>query len=223
MSDTHRNGRASFGSVLDIGTSDVAGRAFIIHNEGGGRVACGLLTLVEDNELLVVVSEDEPKEDALVAIGSSGVSGSAVVYSDPSSDYVCFAGTGMGLEPNLDASGGDCTSTNGCGAHIHSGTSCVDSASQEGHFYDAVELDTDPWLPVGYEETTAAGVGHFVGCLITGEDSFENRAFVLHNNEGGRVACGLLQSAEEDCGLFEVIWDWIVFILTFGQVRLSCV
>lgn len=218
------NGIASFGSVLDIGTTNVVGRAFVLHNDQGGRVACGVLELVQDDDLLVAVSEADPDDLAMVGIDSYSVTGSAVVYNHANSGYACFAGTGQGLEPNLDADASDCTEPNGCGAHIHSGTSCVDKDSQGGHYHNLI---SDPWKNAGYRQTDGNGVGHFVGCLKTGEDSFEDRAFVLHNNGGTRVACGVLKNAgelqKEDCGPFEVFLHWILFIMTLGTVRLPCV
>ena len=49
-------------------------------------------------------------------------------------DVVCFVGSAMDLENSLmstNGGGGDaCTAANGCGVHIHSGTSCDDKDTQ---------------------------------------------------------------------------------------------
>jgi hypothetical protein len=111
---------------------------------------------------------------------------------------VCYFGSAINLEPNLlsylstdDAVGPNCNFTNGCGVHIHNGTSCLDKNSQGGHFYNAPE---DPWLNTMYTSTDATGDAYFTGCVETGvtEGSFVDRAFIVHSDNGTRVSCGLL-------------------------------
>jgi hypothetical protein len=190
------NGRASYAGVLDIGTDDVAGRTFLLHNATGSRVGCGVLKRVLDSALLVAYGEVDDSV-GLAEINDSQAAGSVVVYQ-PNADVVCHFGTGSGLTPNVisflvDRGSTQCTNANGCGAHIHAGTSCVDATSQGGHYYDAVEVKEDPWKYAGYHTTDGNGDAHYTGCLATGETVFENKAFVLHGETGGRVACGLLR------------------------------
>jgi hypothetical protein len=221
------DGVGSFGSVLATGTTDVAGKTFLIHDKFGNRVACGIMTPIDERDLLVAASEADPGKDKLVQIDGSGVSGSAIVYHQGQTDYVCFAGNGTNLERNLNSSSRDCRATNGCGSHIHAGASCLDSVSQGGHYYDPTELVVDPWLTAGYKTTNGRGVGHFVGCLKTGEEDFEGKPFVLHDNRGVRVACGMLRrtvqsKSEENCGPFHTVFGWFIKVVTLGSVRPGC-
>jgi hypothetical protein len=117
-------------------------------------------------------------------------------------DVVCFTGCGEGLEPDLMSTygggGDDCTATNGCGVHIHSGFSCADSDAQGGHWYDSEMVMEDPWKQVGYKLTTPDGTAEFADCVQVGFDVksdpglLEGRAFVVHKNDGGRASCGLM-------------------------------
>jgi len=55
--------------------------------------------------------------------------------------------------------------TNGCGVHVHSGTSC---ASAGGHFYSSA-ITSDPWLPVGYVATPDGSSDESAGVeVVTG-------------------------------------------------------
>lgn len=117
-------------------------------------------------------------------------------------DVVCFTGCGEGLEPDLMSTygggGEDCTSTNGCGVHIHSGFGCDDSDAQGGHWYDSEMVMEDPWKQVGYKLTGPDGTAEFADCVQVGFDVkadpslLEGRAFVVHKNDGSRASCGLM-------------------------------
>jgi hypothetical protein len=193
-------GSAAFSGVLDIGTYDLEGRAFVLHNAGGGRVGCGLLKRIPNSDLLLGFAADGTI--GLAEINDSTARGSVVVYQ-PDDEYVCHYGTGSGLSPSVVSflnGGYNCTKHNGCGAHIHGGSSCDDKASQGNHFYNNATLTEDPWKNAGYLVTDSSGNTHYTSCLKTGETVFEGKPFILHGEQGGRVACGILQSA---CGAFK--------------------
>lgn len=59
-------------------------------------------------------------------------------------------------------------------------------------------LEVDPWLTVGYLTTDNQGSATFADCLETGVESFEGRAFIVHNSAGGTVSCGLLEAHNDD-------------------------
>ena len=133
----------------------------------------------------------------LAQIGTSGVSGDVVVFGDTTE--LAMIGTVSGLEPSLDAAGTDCAATNGCGVHVHSGTSCTDPASQGGHYYPAETPSstspwiTDPWAKVRYQSTNASGDAELnIPQLTTGAYDIGGKVFIVHNSTGGRVACGVL-------------------------------
>lgn len=124
----------------------------------------------------------------------------SIEWESAPNDMVCITGKAMGLEPDLmsvyGGGGSDCTATNGCGTHIHSGMGCADSAEQGGHWYDSSVVSEDPWKQVGYKMTDADGTANYADCVFVGFDVkndpslLEGRAFVVHKNDGSRASCG---------------------------------
>jgi hypothetical protein len=164
-----------------------------VHAEDGSRVGCGILELVSYDDLLV--ARTKPLMD-------SGVYSDVTVLMLKSFRFrrLCYFGQATGLEANLlsfQADGSDCTGTNGCGTHVHAGMDCFNSTTQMSRLYDEDKLETDPWLLAGYLSTDADGSAYYMDCLNTGEWQNENRAFLIHANDGSRVSCGLLGRSEE--------------------------
>jgi Cu/Zn superoxide dismutase len=154
-------------------------------------VACGILK--ETNED-VLKTETIPLGDSLATAEVTAITGIR------EAGEVCFFGKAYGLERELvsfkaDPVGVDCTAGNGCGVHVHSGTSCTNSTMQGGHFYSTTN---DPWATTGYLTTDADGSALFFDCVSTGETDMEGHAFVVHANDGSRVSCGLLMSVPEE-------------------------
>lgn len=112
---------------------------------------------------------------------------------------ICFYGQAKGLEPSiasflLDSDANDnCTATNGCGVHVHSGTGCGSSEEQQGHLF---ATEVDPWLLVGYTSTDDTGTTSFVDCVQDGINATDylDRPFIVHANDGSRVSCGLIST-----------------------------
>ena len=134
-------------------------------------------------------------------LADSGVTSQVSLYT-MGDGVVCYFGTATSLERELISSrnpdsflqGKDCNFTNGCGVHVHNGTSCSDSKTQGGHFYGDVAVD--PWLYTMYYSTDDEGEAYYTGCVETGisDDSmFSDRPFIVHSNNGSRVSCGILQ------------------------------
>ena len=162
--------------------------SFAVHAENGTRLGCGLLERVKEN----VLTADTTK------LTDAGVGGLLLSYT--ANDTICYFGQASSLEPNLlsvvDGSGNDCNSTNGCGVHVHAGLSCANTTTQRGHYYDNTTLTTDPWKLTGYLSTDSKGDASYTGCVQTGETDFIGRTFIVHSNNGSRVACGLLEEEE---------------------------
>jgi hypothetical protein len=179
---TNATGHSAFSlPQLSTGAYDIGGKAFVVHNKHGSRVACGVLVEVTDGVVSTVTSSLKP----------GGPLARVTMYT--SGSEVIFAGSASGLEPDL-TDGANCTATNGCGIHVHRGTACTDSASQKGHYYDSSALSVDPWLLVKYAPSSTAGAAAFIFRTDVGYASagVDGRAFVVHNNAGARTACGLL-------------------------------
>lgn len=185
-------GTAKYSGVANIAsTADLEGRAFIVHDSTGSRVACGLLQAVSPKHVF---------ETATTPLSGGSVTSEAVLATGiPGTDegQVCFYGNALALESNLQTflvAGPDCNSTNGCGVHVHSGTSC-EPDEQLGHFYNNESLTADPWVLVGYETTTDTGTGFFADCVNTGVDNlvdYQGRAFIVHASNGSRQSCGII-------------------------------
>lgn len=204
-------GYAVFGDLMEIGSSDVEGRAFVVHAQDGSRVGCGLLEPIDDDNdedmrifqaLTSPISPDDSSASAQVMVIANLPAPEG--ESDDINDRLCYYGFALDLEVDIvsNAIDGDstyCTETNGCGTHIHSGTACTDTDTQGGHWYDEEEASDgtvmeDPWLLLGYTETTSTGSAWFGSCVHVGVDALEaeDLPFVVHNNAGGRVSCGIL-------------------------------
>ena len=110
----------------------------------------------------------------------SGVSGTVIAFHDDGDTAaIGYGGFLKGLTVGLDANGKTCTNaTNGCGVHVHNGTSCASSDMQGGHYYDATVVKLDPWIDVRYS-SDANGAAVFSGVVIPGGAiDIAGRAFV---------------------------------------------
>jgi hypothetical protein len=208
------NGKASFAGIVDIGTDDIEGHAFV-GKQTTGKVkgmemyistfylSYVMLSLIHQSVhaadgsrvgcgLLTKADGNKLLSTKMKPLTEADADGRVTVLDLGAG--VCFFGLAENLEPNLLSflvdDGTDCDALNGCGAHIHSGYSCDDTTTQGGRFYN-----NDPVSPdelAGYLSTDSDGTGYFTGCLETGETDYANRAFIVHNSGGDRVSCGLL-------------------------------
>lgn len=174
-----------------LGESD--GRAFVVHDSTGARVACALLRPVQ----------------------FSGGRPFAVKGVPPYPDYngslkveqgvVAIQQTGFGADQVLGfgGKGGDpvCTDdfvpkeNNGCGVHIHRGLHCFDA---KGHLF--AESVKDPWLKVRYVVTPAglvSGVTPVVATDVT-LNTDSKRTVVVHDATGKRIACSEIDFSPAD-------------------------
>jgi hypothetical protein len=163
---------------------------YTVHSQNGTRLGCGVIEAVKyDDSTKNLLTSDTSN------LTSSGVTSQVTVYT-VNNGIACYFGSATKLEANLlsylnpSMAGPNCNFTNGCGVHIHNGTSCFNRTTQGGHYYNTVE---DPWLLTMYDSTDASGSAYYTGCVETGVlGNFNNRAFVVHSNNGTRVSCGIL-------------------------------
>mmetsp|Transcript_13379 Transcript_13379/g.25166 ORF Transcript_13379/g.25166 Transcript_13379/m.25166 type:complete len:406 (-) Transcript_13379:108-1325(-) len=200
-SATDEDGYAQYATCVHTGfdlvtTPDLLdGRAFVVHANDGSRVSCGTIESAgEDLEPTILEAATLPIPGA-----SATVEGFVNVMEEvqPMIDAVCYQGYATGLEPNvesflLETGSSQCNVTNGCGSHIHAGTGCATTEEQLGHFYDPEVVPVDPWLLESYHTTDDAGTGAFVGCVITGDEDYFGRAFIVHGTDGSRLSCGTI-------------------------------
>merc|ERR1712048_190198 len=164
--------------ALGVDPRSVIGRAFVVHNEDGSRAACAILKAVK------AVGMVEPYP------GTTGPIGGTVSYAYDE-EAVVVAGAVSGVEASKSAKDGV---ANSMGVHIHSGFTCSDAALVGGHYFAAGQ--TDPWKTVAYT-STSAGTGFFkvlmsAAAMGTTSASTAGRAFIIHNDAGGRIGCVLL-------------------------------
>lgn len=166
----------------------------VVHSKNGTRIGCGPIVKVP-------VGQGKLLSSSTTNLTKSGVKSDVVVQTiEP--DIACYFGGAQNLEPNLVSflnknktlMGMNCNFTNGCGVHIHNGTSCFNTSTQGGHYYNSVTYPIDPWLFTMYPATDRVGSTYYTGCVETGVPMFVNRPFVVHSNNGTRVSCGLLNS-----------------------------
>lgn len=182
---TDAEGVAKFYVIMPNFGDAIAGKVFVIHKNDGGRVACGVVTEQTSNVA----------NAPLNAIKTSDKY-AGQVYTYMSGNMIYGAGYGSGLTANV-AYAKDCTATNGCGAHVHSGTACTDATSQGGHYYGG-SVTADPWTVTGYRSTDTSGVANFMFMLDVGVSSVAGKPFVLHQTDGSRVACGVLRAPTKE-------------------------
>lgn len=171
---TNPEGLSTFIFSVHSDITDVLGKPFIVHNNGGNRVACGLLSYLPMMTYAANISQ----------IGTFGVSGHVTVFL--TGNGLIGVGSLSGLESNLLTT--DCTATNACGTHIHDGTACTDATTRGSHYFEG----TDPWGAIKHMNTSSAGDASFSFKLRTSAKSIDGKPFVVHNKEGTQVACGIL-------------------------------
>ena len=86
--------------------------------------------------------------------------------------------------------------TENCGARVHSGTSCADVASQGNHY---LNVDgTDAWagmkMKLLHTDATVNRSTYTLG-ITKGNAAVLGKVVVVHNDNGARIACGVLGAA----------------------------
>jgi hypothetical protein len=110
-------------------------------------------------------------------IDGRNVSGFVSIFVDTSTNSrIGYAGIVEGLNRNNDAR--TCNATNGCGVHIHNGTSCTSTATQGGHYYVKTNtVPVDPWINARYS-SDYNGKSNFDGLVNIGTREVDGRVFI---------------------------------------------
>jgi len=163
---------------------DISGRAMVVHDSTGARVACAQLP----------VALFAPQHG--VKFGSyPGYAGALKVTGEVGAYYL---GDTVGVNFQIHGVEADACKAapvgvaNACGIHIHAGTTCEDAAAVGGHYFDATSITADPWSPITYIASRyGSAVGYVKVAIGKGQD-ISGRAMVVHDSTGARVACALL-------------------------------
>jgi len=181
------SGRSSSSTTVSTGLMlwELPGRAFVIHElTSGARIACGLLVAGEMASVVNFASYPGYTGNLSVAgtvnIASSGVVSQVLTWDLTGVDTDCTAGAGDDV-------------ANGCGIHVHGGSTCDVAADVGGHFYSS-NLGSDPWADIAYvADNSGASMG--AAEVVTGSTLADQvgKAFVVHElTDGGRVACSIV-------------------------------
>jgi len=188
------SGASAGSAVVDTGMplSDLDKRAFVVHRLGsGGRIACGVLDDVEGVDAVVAdsfssypgYSGDLTSVSGVVGLVESGDGSQVLSWNLSGVDEACTANAGDNVK-------------NGCGIHVHAGTTCDVAADVGGHYYDTTTISSDPWLPIVYEVSNGSAAAGMVE-VTTGVSVADmvGKAFVVHQlDTGGRIACAILKT-----------------------------
>ena len=105
------------------------------------------------------------------------------------------------------------TKGNSCGVHFHTGTTCTTASTIGGHYYPTT-ITTDPWNGANgaFYNNKGATATHTstlkVSYGYTLKESMSH-AFVVHDNTGSRIGCGVL---EVYLTLAAGFWKYSIFL-----------
>jgi hypothetical protein len=125
----------------------------------------------------VVNAEVTAYKATIKGIDGRSVRGFVSIFVDTSTNArIGYAGIVKGVEKNSNAR--SCNATNGCGVHIHNGTSCTNTATQGGHYYvTSYTVTVDPWTNARYS-TDSKGQSNFDGLVNIGTKEVDGRVFI---------------------------------------------
>mmetsp|Transcript_79219 Transcript_79219/g.256802 ORF Transcript_79219/g.256802 Transcript_79219/m.256802 type:complete len:239 (-) Transcript_79219:453-1169(-) len=183
---------------------DNKGRAFVVHDVDGIRVACAILE--EDSAksgtspLYVESFSKYPGHTGSMAV--AGIAEITETVGNESVDlFSTFSSTvAQFLTFSLMGADKDCSANtvldqaNACGIHVHVGN-CSVAADVAGHYYmdNLVTGTTDPWKNIIYTAASTGAVASSITVQIPTKQTNANmkdRSVVVHDKTGTRIACG---------------------------------
>jgi len=173
---------------------DNKGRAFVVHDVDGVRIACAIL------------EEDKAKSGTSPLYVASfskypGYTGTMVVTGSAEiTETVGYESVAQFLTFSLMGADKDCSANavlaqaNACGIHVHVGN-CSVAADVAGHYYmdNLVTGTTDPWKNIIYTAASTGAVGSSITVQIPTKQTnvnMKDRSVVVHDKMGARIACG---------------------------------
>jgi len=198
---TNASGLSQGSAIVNTGLtlSELDGRAFVVHElTSGARIACGILSTAQAavQEVESAVASDFASYPGytgnLAVAGTVNISKlndstQTLVWDLTGVDTACVAGAADDV-------------TNGCGVHVHTGTSCAVASEVGGHYFNSSSMTTDPWLNIVYVADNS-GSSKGSATVTTGLTLSElvGRAFVVHElDSGARVGCAVLGAVTSD-------------------------
>jgi hypothetical protein len=121
---------------------DTIGRAFVLHDRSGTRIACQLVPKAELAIGSTTIDTLSPYPGYNVEEGFEPKGTIDITYFD--SGAVEFSYYLEDVDPDC-AYGADPLTANSCGIHFHAGESCATHDDVLGHYWNNEELANDPW------------------------------------------------------------------------------
>merc|ERR1719343_1157378 len=171
----------------------------VVHALGSGaRIACGRIGMK------TAVDQPGLEVDRFVVypgyVGKLHVSGTLKIEGASGSSKTAtqtLTWNLKGLDTACKAGAADRVK-NGCGIHVHHGSSCKSADDVGGHYFSGA-LSTDPWAGVRYVAGADGTSVQTTGVnVVTGNSNGDitGRVMVVHELESGRrIACGVIKMA----------------------------
>lgn len=182
--------------TTNVSNADILGRVFVVHAlDSGKRIACGVIGTetgagqglkVERFAAYPGYSGNLKVAGSITIVGASGDATTAkqtLTWSLSGLDTACVANAGDDV-------------TNGCGIHVHAGSTCDSHANVGGHYYSTALEPNDPWLPIVYVASSEGNENQKSVEVVTGlsNGDITGRVMVVHAlNSGERIACGVIE------------------------------
>ena len=166
------------------GNTAVLDKPFVVHNSAGVRVSCGVLRPRQHSGAAYAPQYNNAYVASLEALAS---------YTDTGAVSIYTRGAAM-LSVVIKVSSTLACTSNNCGAHVHSGTTCTDAISQGGHMLNA-DGATDAWTGKMQFVDTVGTMSTYTVEVPAGNAVITGKPFVVHDATSARVMCGMLGAA----------------------------
>ncbi len=171
--------KSAFRYTTGYSAEETHGKSVVVYDDAGSVIGCGALGTEKEDKVLVATMGRYPNYEG--DIEAAGM----VTVTYTSGDSFVFQYMLSGLEANCE----------GCGIHIHAGTSCETHELVKGHGWNSVVVQ-DLWTAAGGATYNTDASGSSMGFfnMFNGYGYEENyqHAVVIHGQDGTRMGCGIL-------------------------------
>ena len=176
----------SLAAVVYTGVDNdaIGGKVLIVHDRTGARIMCAPIQPTDGSLKLGKLTPYPGYTGELMVDGIA-----SMIQPQQAGAPLTMSYQLKGLDPRCAQPWMATEAMNACGVHIHEGYSCEEAG---GHLYNGA---SDPWTSISAtasEHGRADTPAQVVPPLGLSTSELVGRAFVVHDFEGKRVACGLV-------------------------------